>query len=187
MCQRAKRGWRSEPAPKRDVLLPWPGTCLHAVLPPSPQQTLIKLTDTGPFTTIQPSMATNSLGLASGGRGRCVCFKVPGEPQNHPLPAYAPAFPPRFMGCPEAGGAGGPGVGGGILPSSLVPFPCSVQRSQAAISLRPGKTSPFVWRAGRGWAAKGSCVPSRPHLGQACRGAHRLAGRGSSEPRAAKN
>lgn len=90
------------------MLLPWPGTCLHAVLPPSPRQTPIKLTDTGPFATIQPSMATNSLGVVSGG-----CFKVPGEPQNHPLLAYAPALPPRFMGCPEAGGAGGPGVGGG--------------------------------------------------------------------------
>ena len=80
------------------------------------------------------------------------------------LPAGAPALLPCFVGCPEAGRAGGPGEGdpGGSTPSSLVPFPCSIQRLQAAISLRPGKTSPFVWRAGRGWAAKGLRVPSRP-------------------------
>lgn len=64
---------------------------------------------------------------------------------------------------------------GGSMSSSLVPFPCSIQCSQAAISLRPGKSSPFVWRVGHGWAAKGLPAPlGAPSPGQA----HRLAAQG---------
>lgn len=166
MCQRAKRGWRSEPAPKRDVLLPWPGTCLHAVLPPSPQQTLIKLTDTGPFTTIQPSMATNSLGVASGGGGGVCVSKSQGSRRTIPCQHMPQSFHHASWGALRLEEREDPGWGGD--PAKLISAISLLRTTLPGSHLAPPRQNQPLCLASGSWlgSERVLCpIPSPPRPG----------------------
>ena len=152
-CQQAKPGRRSEPAARRHA----PARCLRtrcSLLPP------IKPTRTGPFATIWPLTAANRLsGAVAAG------FEASGELQDGP---GSPAG-----GHPEAGAAGGPGGlpgGHADLVSAVSPLRTTLAGSRLA---PPRQTGPFVWRAGRGRAAAGPHVPSRPPPRARPAGGHR--------------